>query len=445
MLKRKFDEFLINWKNKAEKNPLIVTGARQVGKTTSIEEFGKTYKSFIEINFVSSPKFKRILESGYEVNDIIANISLLEPSFHFVPGETLIFFDEVQSFPDIATSLKFFSLDGRFDVICSGSMLGVSYQRMASIPVGYKDEYVMRSLDFEEFLWAKGYDEKLSDLLLEHMLRGQALPPILFDRLSSLYKEYLFVGGMPEAVALFVQEGTFEKAFAVQARLKKDYEDDITKYVEGLSGAKVKNFYRHICPQLCKDNHKFQISKLGHGARNRDYLGVEDWLKDAGLVLVANNLSSLDLPLSSYEDPDYFRVYFADHSLFIAFLDDEAKEDLRVNNHYEIYHGALYESLIGEELSKQGYPLYFYKTTDATVELDFVIRIKNEIIPIEVKRNKGRTKSLNAVIADESIGVRHGIKLTQGNIGEADGTIAFPYFLAYLLKRFAEKSDIFSW
>lgn len=444
MLKRKVDLFLKEWKENINRKPLIISGARQIGKTTSIREFGKSYESFIEIDFVKMPKFKTIFKNGYDVNDIIKEISLLNPKFKFVKNNTLILFDEIQEYPDAATSLKPFSEDGRFDVICSGSLLGVNYKKISSIPVGFKEDYVMYSLDFEEFLWANGYNDNQIEDIYNYMKNIMPLPETYLDVLRKLYRDYIFVGGMPEAVNLFIKNGTFSETFNVQKRIYKDYEDDITKYVEGLSVAKVKKIYRHISSQLAKDNHKFQISKLGHGARQREYEGTEEWLKDAGIINIAYNLEKLDLPFSSYEMSDYFRIYYADHSLFIANLDDESKEDLIINENYEIYNGALYESLVSEALIKSGFKLYFYKNIDATIELDFLIRVKNEMVPIEVKRNRGRSVSLNYVL-DNNEKVNFGLKLTNGNIGFENNKFTFPYYLAFLLKRFFKETDYIKW
>ena len=444
MLKRKVDLFLRNWKESINKKPLIISGARQIGKTTSIRELGKTYESFIEIDFIKMPQFKTIFKNGYEVKNIIKEISLLEPKYRFIDNNTLILFDEIQDYPDAATSLKPFSEDGRFDVICSGSLLGVNYKKISSIPVGFKEEYTMYSLDFEEFLWANGYEDSQIDDIYDYMKRLMPLPETYVNKLRQLYRDYIFVGGMPEAVKLFVTKGTFSEPFNVQKRIYKDYEDDITKYVEGLDSAKVKRVYRHISAQLAKDNHKFQISKIGHGARTRDYIGTEEWLKDAGIINIAYNLEELELPFSSYEMSDYFRIYYGDHSLFIANLDEEAKEDLIVNENYEIYNGALYESLVSEALIKSGFKLYFYKNADATIELDFLVRIKNEIIPIEVKRNRGRSKSLNSILENNEK-INFGLKLTNGNIGFENNKFTFPFYLVFLLKRFFKDTDYIKW
>ena len=444
MLKRKVDLYLKKWKENINRKPLIISGARQIGKTTSIREFGKTYKSFIEINFITMPQFKNIFQNGYKVENIIKEMSLLNPMFKFIENETLILFDEIQAYPDAATSLKPFSEDRRFDVICSGSLLGVDYKKINSIPVGFKEDYMMYSMDFEEYLWANGYSDIQIEDIFNYMKNLTPLPEVYLNVLRLLYRDYIFVGGMPEAVDQFIKNGTFSESFAVQRRIYKDYEDDITNYVEGLDAAKVKKVYRHISSQLSKDNHKFQISKIEHGARLRGYFGTEEWLKDAGIINIAYNLEQLNLPFSSYEVDNYFRIYYADHSLFIVNLDEESKEDLVVNENYEIYNGALYESLVSEALIKSGFKLYFYKNTDATIELDFLIRIKNDIIPIEVKRNRGRSKSLNAVL-NSNKNIKYGVKLTNGNIGFEGNKFTFPYYLTFLLKRFFKETDYIKW
>ncbi|MCF0107854.1 MAG: ATP-binding protein [Bacilli bacterium] len=385
--------FLKKWKNNVEKKPLIVTGARQTGKTTSIREFGKNYSSFIEINFLLNPIYNNIINNNYETSEIIKEISLINPKSKFIAKDTLIFFDEIQEFPDIMTALKSFFLDGRFDVICSGSLLGVHYKKINSVPVGFKEDYIMHSLDFEEFMWAKGYTDEQIDELFNYMKKLEPLPAGYLIKLRELFRDYLFVGGMPEAVNSFVVSGLFSNAFKIQKHIFKDYEDDITKYVEGLDYAKVVNVYRHITSQLSKDNHKFQISKLSHGARNREYFGVEEWLKDAGIINISYKIKQLGYPLSTYEMDDHFRIYFADHSLFISSLDEESKEDLIANDNFDLLNGALYESLVSEALVKAGYNTHFYKNDKENIELDFVIRVKMKSYQLKSRKKRSHNFS----------------------------------------------------
>lgn len=276
MLKRKIDSYLKDWKQREHK-PLIIKGARQIGKTTSIRQFGKSYPSFIEINFMENPEYKSVFQHGYDPNRIIKELSLLNPEFEFIPYQTLILLDEIQEYPDATTSLKFFKEDGKYDVICSGSMLGIHYKKVSSISVGYKEDVQMYSMDFEEFLWANGYNEENIEFIYSFLKELKLLPDSIFQKLSDLFQDYIFCGGMPEIVDTFIKEKTFSNIFSKQSQLHSDYENDITKYVEGLDWAKVLNVYRHITSQLSKENHKFQISKLGHGAGSREYTGCQEW------------------------------------------------------------------------------------------------------------------------------------------------------------------------
>ena len=238
----------------------------------------------------------------------------------------------------------------------------------------------MYSFDFEEFLCANGYKDSQIEDIFYYMKNLKPLPKVYTFKLGQLFRDYIFIGGMPEVVSQFIKDKTFSIPFSIQKRIFRDYEDDITKYVEGLDTSKIKNVYRHITSQLAKDNHKFQITKLGHGARTRDYVGIEEWLNDAGIINIAYNLNDLTLPLIGNEISDYFRLYYSDHSLFISSIGEESKQDVIINQNYNIYNGALYESLVAEALIKSGYQLFFYKNEASTIELDFIIRIKNELV-----------------------------------------------------------------
>ena len=274
LLKRKVDNYLLEWKNNPDRKPLIIKGARQVGKTRSIEWFAsQNYQCVIQINFVEQKRYRDIFEDGFEVDAILKNISLLNPELKFIPGDTLFFFDELQACPNCATSLKFFKLDGRFDVICSGSLMGINYREIESNSVGYKEDYEMHSMDFEEFLWAKGYSEEFIDDLYQNMLEVKPINNLQMDVLFGLFRDYVTIGGMPEVVDSYIKNNNFSGTLAIQRQLLKDYEEDITKYVEGLDKAKVKAVYSHISTFLAKENKRFQITKIGKNARNRDYVG----------------------------------------------------------------------------------------------------------------------------------------------------------------------------
>lgn len=436
MLRRKIDKKLIEWKNRKGHKPIVLTGARQIGKTTSIEMFGKkNYSSFIEINFHEFPEYKQIFSKGYSAEEVVRQLSMINPDFKFIKGKTLIFFDEIQDYMDALTSLKFFSLDGNYDVICSGSGLGVKYKNVTSVPVGFKEEMKMYSLDFEEFLWALNYKDNQIEYLKEQLLCLEPLTNVIKDTFNDHFTSYILTGGMPKIVKTYVENKNFSGLLDMQKEIINDYDNDIVKYTEGLDSAKIKNVYRHIAPQLSKENHKFQITKLGHGARSYQYLGCNEWLEDSGVINTCYCLNDLSLPLKGNENQDNYRLYFADSSLLIASLDDENQKDLRVNKNFGVYKGALYENIAAEALKKQGYDLYFYKSDDNTIELDYLIRVKNNVVPIEIKSKRGKAKSLNAVIKDPDIKkVTYGFKFGDYNIGYSGNVATFPYFTLFLLK-----------
>ena len=442
-LKRKIDYFLIQWKANPDRKPLIVKGPRQVGKTESIKRFAVNYQSVIYINFVEEPKYKLINADGYKTDDIIKNISRIDPSKRFIEGETLIFFDELQEFPDISTALKFFKIDGRFDVICSGSMLCINYKKIESNSVGYKTDFEMFSLDFEEFLWAKGYGDDFIEDMLRHMLDLTPFNELEMSVCSANFLDYCILGGMPAVVREYIEKGTFEGSLWTQRQLIADYKEDIRKYAEGIDQSRILNVFNHIPVQLAKDNKKFQISKVASGARFREYRGCIEWLNDAGIINVCYCLEFPELPLQGNYDDTKYKIYFADSGLLVAMLDEEAQDDLRINKNLGVYKGALYENVVGEALVKAGYKLYYYKREDSSLEQDFFVRTSNTLIPIEVKAKNGTAKSMRTLISNDKYSDIHtGIKLTGGNIGYDNKVYTFPYFCTFLLKRYLKAVDI---
>ena len=395
----------------------------------------------MEINFIEEPKYKIITESGYSTNEIIKSISLLDNSKKFVPNETLIFFDEIQDFPEIATALKFFCMDGRFDVICSGSMLGINYNRIESNSVGYKADYTMYSMDFEEFLWTKGYDSA-ADEILEHMNLLKPFSTVEMNVYNSLFLDYCILGGMPAVVRQYIEKGTFEGILDVQRQLLKDYQEDIKKYADGVDKTRILNIFRHIPVQLAKENKKFQISKVASGARFKDYRGCIEWLDEAGLINICYCMQVPELPLGGNYDDTKYKIYFKDTGLLIAMLDEEAQDDLRVNKNMNVYKGGLYESIVGEALVKSGCKLYYYKKENSTLEEDFFLRTKTKLIPVEVKAANNKSKSLSTLIESEKYSeISYGIKLCNRNIGFENNIYTFPHFCTFLLKRYLKDKE----
>ncbi|MDO5481389.1 MAG: DUF4143 domain-containing protein [Candidatus Saccharibacteria bacterium] len=441
-LRRKMDDFLSAWKMRPGHMPLVVRGARQIGKSETIRRFSdKNYKYKVEINFATQPEYRTVCKDGYSVEAIIKNITLINPSLIIEPGETIFFFDEIQDYIELATALKSFREDGRFDVICSGSMMGINYQKIESNAVGNKEDVEMHSMDFEEFLWALDYKDEQIDGFYKKMQKILPLSETEYNVLLRHFREYMVLGGMPAIVKQFILSASFVGSLNLQRQILLDYEEDITKYANGLDQTKILNVYRKIAVFLGNENKKFQISKVEDGARNREYVGVVDWLERSGIINICYCLDRVALPLKGNYDPNNFRIYFSDTGLLIGSLDDEVQDDLRKNQNLNTYKGAIYENIVSDILIKAGYNLYFYRNEKGTIEMDFFVRDKSSLIPVEVKANDGATASLNNLIeSDKYPDIQYGIKFCNKNIGWNGKFYTFPYFLAFLLKRFlAEK------
>jgi len=439
-IKRKIDKFLADWHANPERLPLVVKGARQIGKTEAIRHFAAShYDSCVEINFVEQPKYKKIVVDGYGAQTIVSAISRLNPDFRFPRGKrTLIFFDEVQEFPDIATSLKFFAQDGEYDVICSGSLLGIQYKEITSVSVGFKIDKDMFSLDFEEFLWARGYGDDLIDELLSCMRERRPLKEATRFALRGLFLDFCTLGGMPYVVRNYLERQSFEGSLASQRRIVRDYGEDIHKYAEGLDKERILNVFKHIPAQLANETTiKFQISKVAHGARAREYAPCVNWLKDAGVANICYALRVPQLPIAGNYDESRYRLFMGDTGLLMGMMEPEVGEDIRVNRNLGIWKGALYENIVAEALVKSGRPLYYWKRDESKLEMDFFLRRGDELIPLEVKGGNDSTKSLNELIrSDKYPDITWGIKLADANIGFANGKLTLPWFCAFLLDRF---------
>lgn len=441
--KRKIDKFLLEWKKDPEHKPLIVKGARQIGKTESVLHFARNeYTNVIYINFVLEKKFCTIVSDGYDIETVIKNISFADPTFNFVAGDTIIIFDEIQEYPDVATCLKSFREDGRFDVICSGSMLGINYKRIHSNSVGNKTDYEMFSMDFEEFLWAKGYKQEQIDDILVHMVENKPFGETQMNILKSLFMDYCILGGMPEVVRGYIESGTFSGSLATQEQIRLDYEEDVRKYAEGLNQAKIISVYRSVPAQLAKENKKFQYNRIDKNARSREYTGCIEWLIDAGVVSECKCLGYPELPLKGNVDEGKFKLYYPDTGLLISSLDEESQEDLRLNKNLGVYKGALYENFVAEAFIKQGLGLFYYKKENSSLEEDFFVRTKSELIPVEVKANSNGSKSLSLLIKNNLYSdIKNGIKLGDFNVGYSNNIYTFPYFCSFMVKRFLQKID----
>ena len=437
-LRRKIDGFLSEWKTAPDRKPLIIKGSRQVGKTESVLHFAADhYESIIEINFVRDEKYKGIISDGYEASSIIKNISLLDPSKRFIPGKTLIFFDEITEFPEIATSLKFFAIDGRFDVICSGSMLGVNYRKIESNSVGYKKDYDMYSMDFEEFLWSKGYGEdKVADML-SHMKALKPFSEIEMSVYHSLFLDFSILGGMPAVVSTFIEKNDMNAVRVEQFDLLEQYRDDFGKYLDQNENevtdvellGRINQVFDSLPSQLSKENKKFQYSVMSKNARGKTYSAAIQWLVDYGLVNKSYNLNSLHIPLNGNKDDSVFKLYVADTGLFVSMLDRGIYSEILSGN-LHMYKGAVFENVISDILNKNGVKLYYYHK-DSGLEIDFVSVFSGKSCLIEVKSQTGNAKSAKTVLKDKnSYDVDICFKFGSYNVGFMNGVLTLPVYMA---------------
>jgi hypothetical protein len=431
MLRRKVYDDLMRWKSRDDKLCLIVKGARQVGKTFIIELFAReNYKHCTIINFVKNPAYKSIFDADLDAETLIKQISIRVPGAHLVPGETVIFLDEIQDCPKARAALKFLTQDGRFDVIASGSMLGINYKDVPSYPVGYVEHLDMHSLDFEEFLWANGILPASIDDIRDYFDKKKPVPAAMHERMMELFKEFIIVGGMPRAVDEFVTAYNFANVLKIQKGIISDYTDDIAKYAEGAEKAKARACFLSIPKHLAKDYKKFQYSIVERNGTARKYGGSLMWLFDADIINFCYNLSIPELPLEGNAKSDTFKVYMRDTGLLMAMLEEGSQEDI-IDGNLGIYKGAIYENIIADIFSKAGKKLYYFEQ-NGKLEIDFFIRKNKTATAIEVKSaDNTKSKSMEAVFA--KYGVKHGIKLSTKNLGGTKSFDSIPLYMAMFL------------
>jgi len=431
MLRRKIYDDLLRWKARNDKLCLLVKGARQVGKTFIIELFARdNYKHCTVINFVQNPAYKTIFEGDLDTETLIKQISLRVAGAELIPGETLLFLDEIQDCPRARAALKFLTQDGRFDVIASGSMLGINYKDVPSFPVGYVDYLEMHSLDFEEFLWANDVlPDSITDIK-DYYDGKKTVPAAMHERMMELFKEYIVVGGMPRVVNEFITTHNFANVLRIQKGIISDYTDDIGKYALGVEKTKARACFLSIPKHLSKDYKKFQYSIVERGGTARKYGGSLMWLYDAGIINFCHNLSIPELPLEGNAKSDVFKVYMRDTGLLMAMLEDGSQEDI-IDGNLGIYKGAIYENIIADIFTKSGKKLYYFEQ-NSKLEIDFFVRKNKTATAIEVKSTDNtKSKSMDAIIA--KYGVKHGIKLSAKNVGGTGDFISLPLYMAMFL------------
>ena len=436
MLKRKIEKTLLNWLNTENRNPLILKGCRQCGKTFSVLRFAQQhYKHVVYLNFFENPDYRTIFEGSLKVDDVVLMMSaFVGANVRFIPHETVIVLDEIEECPRARAALKFFKLDGRFDVLATGSLLGISGYRSEdySVPVGYETIIDMFPLDFEEFLWANGIEDSLIALLKQCLEEERPVPEALHQRMRDLLLQYVVVGGMPHIVDQFIKEKNVAFVREEQKLLIRSFEDDMVKYAQGADKSRIRECFESIPKQLARDNKKFQFSLIKKTARSNQYVGSLQWLEDTGLIRRCYNLTLPELPLEGNACHDKFKVYMADTGLFVGMLEDGTERDILQGDLFG-YKGAIFENLVADFFIKMKRPLYYFQK-DTGLEVDFVMRYKGEAVLLEVKATSGNTKSTRTILKHpEKYHVHSAIKLGDYNVGRREQLLTLPLYMGFLL------------
>ena len=440
MLQRKIYQFLLDWKASKQRECLLIKGARQIGKTFIVQQFGAAeYESYIEINFVRYPSLKDIFEGDLDATEIYKRMTAHLPGIRLIEGKTLIFLDEIQRCSKARTALKFLAEDDRFDVIASGSLLGLHYgqddddevEPVESIPVGYERQIVMYSMDFEEFLWAYGYGSDTISYLQSFFTSLSKVPDDVNAKFQNLIREFIVVGGMPEVVAAFVKNKDFGEVQNIQEKILAAYDDDIALHAKGTEKVKVRACYDSLPKQLARENKKFKYSEIEKKATSRKYGDSITWLKDAGLAHLCYNVYEPYLPLSANSKDNEFKVYVHDTGLLLARYGMQTKLAILTDKLLGNAKGGIYENLISEMLIKRGYSLNYYKTDNSSLEIEFLIEKNGEVVPVEVKAGNTASKSLNSFL--DMFHPSLAYKFIDGNIGTTGWKISLPHYMAMFM------------
>lgn len=447
MFKRKVYEEILKWKSTKNHKPLIIKGLRQIGKTTIAKEFGKNnYKSVILLDFRKDISLHAIFDGDFDVDQIMFGITLRKKDAKLIPNDTLLIFDEIQDCPNARSSLKYFAEDGRYDVIATGSLLGIKNFRVTKktsrgIPVGFEDYLDMKPMDFEEFLWANNINDNVIDMIKTSISNLKPIQSFIHNEMLNLFNKYLCIGGMPEVVFKYVETNNFNEVRKIQKRILNDYEADFGTHlndnneivVDEYAKAKILETFHSIPRQLAKENQKFQYSTIAKNAKGREYKTSIEWLVDYGLISLCHNLSSPEVPFDTFAMDDVFKIYVNDTGLYIAMLDDDIPSDI-INGKMGNGKGAIYENVVADAFSKKNYKLYYFHK-DSGLEIDFIQKFKSKPTLIEVKAKSGKTKSATFVLNNyEKYHVEQLIKFSSNNIGFKDNIYTFPYYVISLLK-----------
>lgn len=442
MYRRKIEKVLQQWKEKEGRKPLVIKGCRQCGKTSSVVDFAKRhYQHVIYLDFHEHKDYKAFFAGALDVNTLTMTISAGIKDARFVPGKTCLILDEIQDCPNARSSLKFFKLDGRYDVLCTGSLLGVNGYKTkeeqkeeaeASIPVGFEQIVTMYPMDFEEWLWANGIEQQHIDYLRECLQREEPVSEGIHQRMQQLLLQYIVVGGMPEAVSAFMKSNNMNEVLDVQHGIIDTYKADMLKYARQEDKPRIRECFESIPAQLAKENKKFQYSVIRKGARSSQYEGSLQWIEDAGIIHRCYNTTITELPLSGNAIRDAFKVYMTDIGLLVSMLEEGTGWSILQGNLLG-YKGAIFENLAADILGKMGRKLYYFQK-DSGLELDFLMRYNGECCPLECKARTGNAKSLQTVLKHpEHYHVYHAIKAGDYNIGRKGALLTIPFYMLFML------------
>ena len=445
MFKRKIMAEFEAWKNSSgRKKALVVKGLRQIGKTYSVREFAKAnYENIVYVNFKENESAKKIFDADLNVNRIIIDLSALIPGIHFVEGKTVIIFDEIQECANARSSIKPFCEDGRFDIIATGSLLGIKgYNKKKSkgVPTGFERIVYMKPMDFEEFLWAKGIGEDVIQYLRDCYKNKTPVSDATHQAMLRYFKEYICVGGLPYIVDQFISTNDMNVVWQEQHDIIEEYKDDFGKHLDENENeeidlallARINRVFESIPAQLAKENKKFVFSALEKKARTENYLPAIQWLCDFGIITLCHNLNNITDPLEGNKIDNIFKIYMQDSGLFISMLDRDCASKILLGE-LGCYKGAIFENIIADSFSKQDRKLYYFHK-DSGLEIDFVSKVNNDISLIEVKATTGNTKSAKTVLKNSQYDVNVCYKLSENNIGMAENIITIPYYMTFLLK-----------
>lgn len=445
MFKRKITDEMTAWKNSTgRKKALVIKGLRQVGKTYSVRAFAEeNYENTVYINFKDNDTFRRVFDGDLVVDRITLDLSALMPGVHFVPGKTVLIFDEMQECANARASIKAFMTDGRYDVMCTGSLLGIKgYNRKKGkgIPTGFEHIIYMKPMDFEEFLWAKGIGQNVIDEMRRCLDNRVPVSEAIHLAMRRYFREYICVGGLPYIVDRFIATNDMNVVRQEQMDILEEYRDDFGKHLDENENeetdlallARINRVFDSIPSQLAKENKKFVYSAIEKKGRSENYQAAIQWLQDAGIISLCYNLSNLSLPLEGNKTENIFKIYMQDTGLFTAMLEPGTAGKILAGE-LGMYKGAVYENIVADCFSKHGRQLYYYHK-ESGLEIDFITVYDGQPVLVEVKASNGNTKSANTVLKNKSqYGVDFCIKLGDGNIGLEGEKLTVPSYMSFLL------------